>query len=90
MAAKALNVKMDENRLLNLKNVAAVFHMTMTEVINEALDAYLSMMMKDPFYRLTVNVEDAEAEECAEILNALGALTDDDLSIASKKQCVVR
>ena len=90
MAAKALNVKMDENRLLNLKKVAAVFHMTMTEVINEALDAYLSMMMKNPFYRLTVNVEDADAEESAEILHALDALTDDELTIVSKKQCVIQ
>lgn len=41
MATKAVNLKMEENRILDIKDVAAVFHMTITDVINEALDEYL-------------------------------------------------
>lgn len=85
MATKALNIKMDEDRLADIKSVAAVFHMSMTDVVMDALDEYLSKMKNDPFYRLTVNVEDASEEEMQEVLGELDALTDDDLQIASVK-----
>lgn len=85
MATKALNIKMDEDRLADIKSVAAVFHMSMTDVVMDALDEYLSKMKNDPFYRLTVNVEDASEEEMPEVLGELDALTDDDLQIASVK-----
>jgi hypothetical protein len=76
---------MDEDRLADIKSVAAVFHMSMTDVVMDALDEYLSKMKNDPFYRLTVNVEDASEEEMHEVLGELDALTDDDLQIASVK-----
>jgi hypothetical protein len=76
---------MDEDRLADIKSVAAVFHMSMTDVVMDALDEYLSKMKNDPFYRLTVNVEDASEEEMQEVLGELDALTDDDLQIASVK-----
>lgn len=85
MATKALNIKMDEDRLADIKSVAAVFHMSMTDVVMDALDEYLSKMKNDPFYRLTVNVEDASEKEMQEVLGELDALTDDDLQIASVK-----
>lgn len=85
MATKALNIKMDEDRLADIKSVAAVFHMSMTDVVMDALDEYLAKMKNDPFYRLTVNVEDASEEEMQEVLGGLDALTDDDLQIASVK-----
>lgn len=85
MATKALNIKMDEDRLADIKSVAAVFHMSMTDVVMDALDEYLAKMKNDPFYRLTVNVEDASEEEMQEVLGELDALTDDDLQIASVK-----
>jgi len=85
LATKALNIKMDEDRLADIKSVAAVFHMSMTDVVMDALDEYLSKMKNDPFYRLTVNVEDASEEEMQEVLGELDALTDDDLQIASVK-----
>ena len=40
MATKAVNLKMEESRIADLKQVAAVFHMSMTDIINEALDVY--------------------------------------------------
>lgn len=85
MATKALNIKMDEDRLADIKSVAAVFHMSMTDVVMDALDEYLAKMKNDPFYRLTVNVEDASEEEMQEVLGELDALTDNDLQIASVK-----
>ncbi len=83
MATKAINLKMDENRILDIKEVASVFHMTITDVINEALDAYLPAMKQDPFYRLSVNVKDASNSETAEILAEIDSLTDDDLKITT-------
>ncbi len=86
MATKAMNFKLDESRIEDIKNVASVFHMTFTDVINEALDDYLPKMKGDPLYRLTVNIEDASEEESKEVLNAIESLSDDDLKISSKKR----
>ena len=89
MATKAFNIKLDENRLADVKRVASVFHMTMTDVINEALDAYLPTMKKDPFYRLTGNVEEASKEESEEILAAINDLSEDDLEISSVEHITI-
>ena len=40
MAVKAINIKMDEKKLVDLKSVASVFHVTMADIITEALDEY--------------------------------------------------
>ena len=89
MAAKAINFKMEEADILDMKNVASVFNMTVTDVIKEAVREYVSKMKKDPFYRLTANVREASAEESAELLSELEKLSDDDLTIASSKQVTV-
>ena len=85
MATKAVNLKMDENRIVDIKDVAAVFHMTITDVINRALDDYLPKMKGDPLYRLTANVQNASADETEEILEEIESLSDDDLRISTKK-----
>ena len=89
MAAKAINFKMEEADILDMKNVASVFNMTVTDVIKEAVREYVSKMKKDPFYRLTANVREASAEESAELLSEIENLSDDDLTIASSKQFTV-
>ena len=86
MAAKAMNLKLEEERILDIKNVASVFHMTMTDVINEALDDYLPRMKRDPLYRLTTNVRDASAKKSKEILKEIESLTDDDLKITTRRK----
>lgn len=43
-------------------------------------------LRKNPFYRLTANVQEATAEESKEILEEIEGLTDDDLTIASTKR----
>ncbi len=86
MAMKAVNLKLDEADVLAVKQVASVFNMTMTDVVKEAVREYVDRMRKDPFYRLTSNIEDASCEENEEILAKLESLTDDDLTIAAKKQ----
>ena len=83
MATRAINFKLDESRVIDVKRVASVFHMTMTDVINEALDAYLPTIKQDPFYRLTANVEEASKEESEEILEEIDRLSNEDLKIAS-------
>ena len=85
MATKALNIKMDEDRMADIKKIAAVFHMSVTEIIMDALDEYLPKLKKDPFYRLTSYVEDASAEEAKEILDEIAALEDEDFKISSIK-----
>ena len=82
MAVKALNFKMEEEEILQMKEVASVFNMTLTDAYREAAREYVEKMKKDPFYRLTANVQTASPEETAEILEAIDSMTDDDLSIA--------
>ena len=89
MATKAINLKLDENRVLDMKNVASVFHMTMTDIINEALDAYLPKMKQDPFYRLSANVQSVSKEEEKEILAEIEQLTDGDLEITTVKHFTI-
>ena len=89
MAVKALNFKMDEADILDMKQVAGVFHMSVTDLIKNAVKAYITELKKDPFYRLTANVEDAPAEETEEILEEIHALSDDDLTIVASKRFTV-
>jgi hypothetical protein len=86
MATKALNFKMDEAEVADMKEVAGVFHMSVTDLVRNAVKSYLAELKQDPFYRLTVNVQEASAEESAEILAALEDLSDDDLTIAATKR----
>ena len=85
MASKALNLKWDSDNLTEIKEVTQVYHMTLTDLFKESAAEKLEEMKKDPFYRLTMNVEDASAEESEEILNEINSLSDDDLAISSKK-----
>ena len=86
MASKAVNLKLEERRISEIKKVARVFHKTITDVVNEALDEYLTRIKKDPFYRLTANVEAASEDEAEEILSHIDALSDDDLEISTIKR----
>ena len=78
-----MNFKLDEDRIHELKSVASVFNMTITDVISEALSEYIQKLKKDPFYRLAVNVENASTEETEKILDEINSLTDDDLQISA-------
>lgn len=86
MALRAINFKLDENRITDIKSVASVFNMTITDVITEALDEYVQNMKNDPFYRLTVNVENASAEEADEILAEINSLNNYDMQITTIKR----
>ena len=89
MALRAMNFKMDEMQIDDVKHVASVYHMTITDLIKEAVSEYLTKMKADPFYRLTANVEEADAAESAEILDAISSMEDDDLAIASIERFTV-
>ena len=89
MAAKALNLKIDEAKILDWKNVASVFDMTLTDLVKNACDEYVDQLKRDPFYRLTINVRDASDEESEEILSAVENLSDDDLAITTTKKFTV-
>ncbi len=85
MAAKAVNFKMDEAEIRDMKQVAGVFNMSVTDLIKNAVKEYLRELKSDPFYRLTANVQDASKEETEEILAEIEGLSDEDLTIASTK-----
>ena len=89
MATRALNFRMDEKEMLDLKKVASVFNVSMTDLVKDAIREHVTKLKKDPFYKLTANVEDASEEETEEILGEIENMTDDDLSIASAKRIVV-
>lgn len=86
MATKVMNFKMDEMEIADIKRVASVYHITVTDFVKDAIGEYMEKLKADPFYRLTMNVEEADPEESAEILAAIDSLTDDDLEIVSSKR----
>ena len=86
MASKVMNFKMDETEIMDMKKVAAIFNISVSDIIREAIKEHIGKLKKDPFYRLTVNVEDATPEENKEILAAIDALAEDDLEIVSSKE----
>ena len=86
MATKALNFKLDEADIIDMKNVAAVFDMSVTDLVRNAIREYIADLKNDPFYRLTMNVEEASAKESKEILAKIDSLSDDDLTIVSSKK----
>lgn len=83
MPTKAVNFKMEESEILDMKHVASVFNMSVTDLIKNGVCNYITELKKDPFYRLSVNVEEASEEESSEILNEIEGMTDDDLTIVS-------
>ena len=83
MSVRAMNFKMDEAEIQEMKRVAGVYHMTVTDLIKNAVRSYISELKDDPFYRLTAHVQEASAEESEEILSAVSKMTDDDLTISS-------
>ena len=89
MAMKMMNFKMDEADIADMKTVANVYNISVTDLIRGALKEYLAELKQDPFYRLTANVEDASPEESNEILTAVSELSDDDLSISSVKRFAI-
>ena len=86
MAVKAMNFKMDEADILDMKAVAGVYNMSVTDLIKNAVREYITELKKDPFYRLTRNIQEASAEESKEILDEIEELSDDDLMITSVKR----
>ena len=86
MASKVMNFKMDETEIMDMKKVAAIFNISVSDMIREAIKEHIGKLKKDPFYRLTANVEDATSEENDEILAAIGDLSEDDLEIVSSKE----
>jgi hypothetical protein len=89
MATKALNFRMDEKEMVDLKKVAAVFNISVTDLVKDAISEHVAKLKKDPFYRLTANVENASEAETEEILKELESMSDDDLAIASVKHVAV-
>lgn len=86
MAVKAMNFKMEEADIRDMKAVAGVYNMSVTDLIKNAVRQYITELKKDPFYRLTTNIQEASAEESEEILSEIDGLTNDDLTIASVKR----
>ncbi len=86
MAVKALNFKMDEADIRDMKTVAAIYNMTMTNLIKNAVREYITELKADPFYRLTASVQEASADESEEILNMIDDMSDDELKIVSTKR----
>jgi hypothetical protein len=89
MATKAMNFKMDEAEIMDMKQIAGVFIMSVTDLIKNAVREYIAELKKDPFYRLTVNVQEASEEESENIMSEINEMTDDDLTIVSTKQFTV-
>ena len=90
MATKLLNIKMDESDIAEIKKVAGIYNITVTDLIKNAVTDYLVDLRNDPYYRLTVSVEEASDDEQKEILEEVRSLSPDDLSISSRKRLTVK
>ena len=81
MNTKALNFKLTEEEIREMKKVASVFQMTMTDLIREALKEYIERMKQDPYYRLTANIQEASPAESEEILSAIEHMSAEEMRI---------
>ena len=86
MALKAMNIKLEEQQIRDIKKMAAFMNLTMTELIRKAVDEYMEEVQRDPFYRLTANVEEASEQESGEILQAIEGLSEEDLQISQTRR----
>ena len=89
MALKAVNFKLDEAQIEEMKRVAAMLRMNYTDVVREAISEYIDRMQKDPYYRLTAMVEEVGPEESAEILDAVNGMSDEDMKISRVERVVL-
>ena len=89
MSVKAVNFKMEESEIMNVKRIASIYRMTFTDFIKEAIKDYLDKIKSDPYYKLTINIEEADAKESAEVIAAIEGLSDDDFAIVSSEQIIV-
>lgn len=81
MATKAMNFKFNESEIKEMKEVAEIYDMTVTDLVRNAVNAYISKMKSDPLYRLTASVKETSKEESEEILALVEGMSDDDLKI---------
>ena len=51
MAVKALNFKMEESEILAMKEVAEVFHISMTDIVRNGVREYIAELKKDKVMR---------------------------------------
>lgn len=86
MSLKAVNFKMDDAEIRDLKKISGAYNMTMTDVVREALAEYITRAKQDPYYRLTANIDDADDDESNEILGEISRLSEDDLEISSGRR----
>ena len=89
MATRVMNFKVDESVIVEMKEVAGIYNMTVTDLIKQAVREYMDSLKADPYYRLSANIREASAKESEEILKAIDNMSDDDLTIVSKKQFTV-
>lgn len=86
MGERAVNFSIEENDLVILSKIASAYSVTVTELIKKVISEYLEKIKKNPFYRLTANVEEVSSEENSEILEMINNLSDEDLTISSVKK----
>ena len=89
MAVKAINFKIDEAELAEIRQVSSVFNMTQTEIVKNAIRQYIAKLKKDPFYRLTSKVKYADQTETKEVLSQIDQMSDDDLEIVSTERYTI-
>ena len=85
MAVKTVNIKIEESDFLALEKAANAFHMSVTDLVQNSIHEYIEELKKEPIYRLTANIQNADEAESAEILTAVESLSDDDLTISSSR-----
>ena len=86
MAAKQVNLRLDEAQISATKDIARIFNKSFTDIVRDALDSYIAGKKKDPYYILTSNVQEVSDAENEELSIQLEELTEDDLKIVKTEE----
>lgn len=89
MAVKLYSFRIDEAELTDIKKLAKLHSISVTDLIKNAVERYMDELKNDSYYRLTEDIKDADADEAEEILSEIDKMSEDDMTIVSTKHVSV-
>ncbi len=77
MAVQALSPE----EIADMKKIAVVFKMSPADFVRKAVREYMEQKKHEPFYRMTADIEEVDADEAEELLALIDSMTEDDHEI---------
>ena len=86
MAVEALS----SEEIADMKKTASVFRMSPADFVRNAVREYIDQKKQEPFYRMkTIEVEEVDSEEAAEILALIDSMTEDDHEVVRADRLIM-